>query len=419
MHTTSKNSDRLSPLDRRSSSEVQPSPSQIDALTGIRGIAALWVMLLHLQYYRPHGVLGMPGVRHLIGDGWLAVDLFFVLSGFIMMHVHGREFIAPTLARARRFYALRLIRIYPVHFVVLLLHVPLLLLALRIGAEVSHSAFSTRSFVLSLFLLNGWGFAGSEGWNVPSWSVSSEWFAYLLFPIMAAVVHRVRTLRGVLISGAVILVSAWLVGGIVSHWVKFMLPFWGVLVRVTTEFCLGCLAYRFFRTPLEPKAAERLAELSLATIVIVSLLALPATSNVLTIAAFVTLVVGLSRASGLLGSALKSRIAVYLGRISYSVYIVHALVLVVYARALRLIPARAGWFIETLVVLGFIVLVILSAHFLHAMVEEPARRLLRRKLLDRRELRLGAATSVGYALDGLRPNVAHEFTASSSLHHPS
>ena len=104
---------------------------------------------------------------------------------------------------------------------------------------------------------------------------------------MAAVVHRVRTLRGVLISGAVILVSAWLVGGIVSHWVKFMLPFWGVLVRVTTEFCLGCLAYRFFRTPLEPKAAERLAELSLATIVIVSLLALPATSNVLTIAAFV------------------------------------------------------------------------------------------------------------------------------------
>ena len=396
MHTTSKNSDRHTRLDRRSSSEAQPNPSQIDALTGIRGFAALWVMLLHLQYYRPHGILGLPGLRHLIGDGWLAVDLFFVLSGFIMMHVHGRDFIAPTLARARRFYALRFIRIYPAHFVVLLLHVPLFLLALRMGAAISHSAYSTRSFVLSLLMLNGWGFPGSEGWNVPSWSVSSEWFAYLLFPIIAMVIHRVRTQRRVLISGALILVIAWLIGGIVSHWTKYMLPFSGVLVRVTTEFSLGCLAYRFYTKPLEPRIAERVAELSVATIVLVSVLALPATFNVLTIAAFVTLIVGLSRAIGPLGSAMKSRMSVYLGRISYSAYIVHALVLAVYSRALRLLPAQPGLLIEFLIVLGFVALVILSAHILHSVVEEPARRWFRGAFLDRRAPRVRSAGSIAW-----------------------
>ena len=58
-----------------------------------------------------------------------------------MMHVHGRDFLAPSFARARRFYALRFIRIYPVHFVVLLLHVPLLLVALHLGILMSSSAF--------------------------------------------------------------------------------------------------------------------------------------------------------------------------------------------------------------------------------------------------------------------------------------
>jgi peptidoglycan/LPS O-acetylase OafA/YrhL len=340
-------------------------------------------MLLHLQYYRPHGLLGMSGIRQLSRDGWLAVDFFFVLSGFIMMHVHGVDFLVPTFLRARRFYLLRFIRIYPVHFVVLLLHLPLLLIAMRMGASVSDSAFTTRSFVLSMLMLNGWGFPGSEGWNVPSWSVSSEWFAYLLFPIIAVLVLRVRNRRQALAVGALILGGAWLLGAVVSGGQKYMLPFWGVLVRVTSEFCLGCLAYRFYTPSLKPRVGEIVAELSMATILIASLASLPATFNVLTIAAFVTLVVGLSRARGLLGSALQSRVAVYLGRISYSAYIVHALVLAVYARALRALPPNLGVPSEVLIVFGFLALVVVSAHILHAVVEEPARRWLRRAWLDR------------------------------------
>ena len=252
----------------------------------------------------------------------------------------------------------------------------------------------SRSFELSLLLLNGWGFPGSEGWNVPSWSVSSEWFASTCgFPMIAMVVPHVRTRRHAVTLMILILVSTWFLGGLSLPSAKIHVAVLGVLVRVTTEFCLGCLAYRFFTEPLEARVARTVAELSLAAIVLVSVLALPATLDVLTIAAFVALVVGLSRANGILGAALRSRIAVYLGRISYSAYVVH-FVLAVYARALRLLPASAGFLIETLVVLGFIALVIPSAHVLHAIIEEPARRWLRRSWVDRDAPRLRAAPSI-------------------------
>src|SRR5262245_16788805 len=144
----------------------QTAPIQIDALTGIRGFAAFWVAFHHLREYRPDGLLGMPVLSELSLAGWLAVDLFFVLSGFVMMHVHGEEFRTFSIERARRFIALRFIRIYPAHAVVLLLHVPLFLVAIALGMRVNPDAFSATSFFLSAFMLNGWGFPGSAGWNV-------------------------------------------------------------------------------------------------------------------------------------------------------------------------------------------------------------------------------------------------------------
>jgi len=65
---------------------------KLPSLTGVRGIAALWVVLFHLQQFAGEfgleAVKGLPGLR----SGWAGVDLFFVLSGFILMLVHERDF---------------------------------------------------------------------------------------------------------------------------------------------------------------------------------------------------------------------------------------------------------------------------------------------------------------------------------------
>ena len=360
----------------------QPAPVQIDALTGIRGFAAFWVAFHHLHVSRPDGLLGMPVLSELSGGGWLAVDLFFVLSGFIMMHVHGEEFRSLSIERARRFIGLRFIRIYPAHAVVLLLHVPLFFLAVALGMGVNHDAFSARSFVLSALMLNGWGFPGSGGWNVPSWSVSSEWFAYLMFPVLAFLVWRVQRRCTAALVMIAILGTVTFIGGSHSNWQQFMLPEWGTLVRVTSEFALGCLTYHFYHQPIGRRLAEGMAQVAFAGLLAVSIFAVSPVYNALTLVFFVLLVMGLSQADGPFARLLRTRPVIYLGRISYSVYIVHSLVLAAYARIIGRI-AGGDAAVEIAIVAMYTALVILASHLLYALVEEPARRWLRGPLVDR------------------------------------
>jgi peptidoglycan/LPS O-acetylase OafA/YrhL len=355
----------------------QSATIQIGALTGIRAFAAFWVVFHHLREYRPHGLLGMPILSELSHEGWLAVDLFFVLSGFIMMHVHGEDFGALRVESARRFIWLRFIRIYPAHVVVLLLPLPLLFIAMALGVHFNRDAFGARSFVLSALMLNGWGFPGSVGWNVPSWSVSAEWFAYLVFPFLALALWRVQRRRTAALLILTILGAVTLIGGIYSDWTQFMLPAWGTLVRVTSEFALGCLAYHFYLQPIGRRLAEGMAQIAFAGVLAVSIFASSPIYNALTLAFFVLLVIGLSRAAGPFARLLQTRPSIYLGRISYSVYLVHSLVLAVYARLIARIGGGDA-LVEFAIVAIYAALVILASHLLYTLVEDPARRWLRR-----------------------------------------
>src|SRR6185437_8778005 len=91
----------------------------IDSLTGLRGVAALWVAAYHGV-----GSLFALALANLLGSGWLAVDLFFVLSGFIMCHVHLADFAVPSWSAAVRFLKLRIARVYPAHLVAALCWLP-------------------------------------------------------------------------------------------------------------------------------------------------------------------------------------------------------------------------------------------------------------------------------------------------------
>ena len=97
-------------------------PQAIPSLTGIRGIAALWVMLFHIGQGIPgYSLLPWLTGSSFIESGFRGVDLFFILSGFIMMHVHAQDF---TVLRRRTlwdFMIMRCIRIYPAHLIALLL----------------------------------------------------------------------------------------------------------------------------------------------------------------------------------------------------------------------------------------------------------------------------------------------------------
>jgi peptidoglycan/LPS O-acetylase OafA/YrhL len=157
----------------------------------VRSLAALWVVVAHfgtpVAPARPGVVAAVVGaVRHVALAGFLGVNLFFLLSGFILAYTY----LAPsgTLRGTRRaFYVARVARIYPPYLAALAVA---FLPFLWEHYGLRHDAFIGAS---SVSLLQGWTLpAGNRWWNGPGWSLSDEAFFYALFPLLAMPLARMR-----------------------------------------------------------------------------------------------------------------------------------------------------------------------------------------------------------------------------------
>jgi peptidoglycan/LPS O-acetylase OafA/YrhL len=222
------------------------SRRSLDGLTVLRGLAALGVFLFHLNA-RMYEDQYLPRYVPFVDHYYLGVDLFFILSGFILAHVHGGDFQLLSMRSARRFYMLRLARIYPVHLCVMLLFLCLFVMQQAVGerfgiglrADISH--YSLKGFLAHLALLASGAFTWNSPvtWNFPAWSVSAEWFAYLWFPLLAwtALPLSRRTCLAAL--------TAVIVGFAVVYGFSFgdSMDLDG-LIRVVFEFTAGVLIYR-------------------------------------------------------------------------------------------------------------------------------------------------------------------------------
>ena len=208
-------------------------------LTAVRGLLALWVFAYHANLH-----LHFAGVASLIGRGYLGVDGFFILSGLVLAHRHPQP--SQMLAAYGRFWWRRFVRLYPTALAMLMLLGAGLLLA-RVGGVHPHQAFRAdgREFTLQLLMLNGWGFSHGWTWNYPSWSISTEWAGYLLFPALALLASRcngrVAAGAGAVTGLALLLLSA--VSG-----TGLNLTYEGALLRFFPEFIGGILLARLLRT---------------------------------------------------------------------------------------------------------------------------------------------------------------------------
>lgn len=351
-------------------------PAEIPALTGLRALLAWWVAVYHLTIAElaPLPAGWLEPVR---ANGYLAVDGFFILSGFILAYVYRARFAAPAPGEYRRFLVARLARIYPVHLAMTLLVVAMLgaaVLGAGFQARVAER-FSTRELLLHLTLLHGWGFSRMLAWNYPSWSISAEWFAYLCFPL----VHR-AVLRG---EGFVrpALIGAALLAGLAAFEqlgpnASLSYTYEYALVRIGLEFPLGACLMMLARPWLEAAPAGNArphGALALAA-ALASLYALP---DAATVGCLAALILALSHPDDALGRWLARPVAVYAGETSYAVYMTHAIVQGVAIIGLRAVPALLtvpGW--VRLLVLVAVVQV--AAHLVYHLIERPGRALLRR-----------------------------------------
>ena len=333
---------------------------EIVALTALRGAAAWWVVAYHMRELVPPGTLGGAFVHR----GSFAVDLFFVLSGFVIGLAYGDVFARGCGVRDHaRFLGLRLARVYPVHLVMLglFLTVPLALVAT--GREVDGCRYSGEAFVQSALLVQNWGWGRCFVWNVPAWSISTELAAYLVFPWVAAALVRAGRGGGVALAtaGLGLLLLCWGLGEVTGGLARNT-PRYG-LWRCLSECALGTWVW---------VAAGRWRVPSMALLVGSAALALAyalgaASAQAALPGCFGLLVWGLSQTRPAAGG-LGWRALLWLGEVSFSTYMVHFLV----REWVRM--GLLGRVPDGVVVGAYLGLVLLASAALHAVVERPGRR---------------------------------------------
>jgi peptidoglycan/LPS O-acetylase OafA/YrhL len=339
----------------------------LNALTGIRGFAAIWVVLYHqigpfVQYF------GQNEFVAFIYRGYLGVDLFAFVSGFIIAHTYSDKLATLELKPALRFLWLRFARTYPLHLFVLWLFI--LPAFLERGVEVFSLLPQDPGFMRQLFLLNGLGFEDRFSWNVPSWSLGSEWFCYLVFPLLIPYINRTSSgLKAICFAVLLLLATAAFMHAVgTPHFNAFL--DWGV-VRIFGEFFTGVFLHRaYVHKALFTRHAGLIGAAFLIAAVYVASQR-PVLPTPIIIFCFAAFTYTLAQGRQPLEFLFSNRISVYLGEISYSIYMLHWLVL---------LNERTVGFDQTPLALRpwlMVGLVILLSALTYELVERPTRRWLR------------------------------------------
>src|SRR5271163_1093970 len=360
----------------------------IKALTGLRIIAAVWVVLFH---FRPLLRDAAPGFRDaltpVLNCGAQGVDLFFILSGFVLTwnyldRMGGSWSIRATL----HFLWLRLARVWPVYLVTLHLAALWVIFTLHVGHVPSQEIyrFTAISYVRQVLLVQLWfqPFFDNASWDGPAWSISAEWLAYLLFGLLVLVIFRMarttraRSLMWLAVAASLPPVVSLLVSG------QFYTP-WSWLPRIVMQFTAGALvaaAVTRLRPTQRGRGVAGYVSLLLMAAIVGLLYRLDAhplhgvqdTGGLVDIL-FVPLVMTLAAGTGSLPALLSIRPLVYGGQISFCLYMVHELAHTAWiwpAQQFELTMQGNG---GKLLVAGLLAITFAVAIVLFHFVEEPAR----------------------------------------------
>ncbi len=344
------------------------TPADLRPITALRFFAAAWVAVY--SFWENLAGVGLPGF---VSKGYLGVELFFVLSGFILSHVY-LQAAGEKRFSYRGFLWARIARVYPLHIATLLGVGALAGAAIAAGMSVDANVLSWSSLPANLLMVHAWGLAPVAGWNHPSWSISAEWFAYLCFPVFAFVFWRLRAKPVAAVVGAAAFVAV--LYFVFEQWAGFSLTEatirWGAL-RIVPCFAYGCALYLLYRRA--PLKAPWLCSAAFAVLLLASA-ALTLWDGVTVLLAG-GLILSLASLPNARAGWLASKPAVYLGEISYSVYMVCVpwkLLAVNLAAKVTDAPDKQ---LQLFVWLAILALLPVVAALSYHLVERPARKALR------------------------------------------
>ena len=316
------------------------APTRFAALDGWRGLCACLVVFFHAHGYSP------LNRSDLIHHSFLFVDFFFVLSGFVIAYTYASRL--DTWHGTRRFLLLRIGRVYPLHLFMLLLFVAYELARAMKGptpgieSDVFTGGNHPFAILSNLFLVQSLNIHDSLTWNGPAWSISTEFWTYVLF----ALVSLWLGMRHWIVLLAIVAATALLLN--LSKSGMDTTYDYG-LIRCVLGFALGIACFR-----LHPLWARAATGASTATVTLLEVLvvvgvvafvsgvgATPWQFAAPFIFAVAVLVFALE--GGLVSRLFQFRLLSWIGMLSYSIYLTHAFIVMLLPRIIKLVTKVDLW----------------------------------------------------------------------------
>jgi peptidoglycan/LPS O-acetylase OafA/YrhL len=373
-------------------------PPEIRALMGARALPPLVLVLFH--FCEQSGYFGLRILDAPISKGYLWVEFFFALSGFILIYVYGRR--AAKLWRPwgyLSFLATRLARLYPLHIATIVILALILWLSravcgpfglISIFDQPYHPVLTGGTLIGNLFLVQAWNLYPSLSWNAPAWFVSIEFLLCILFPLFATLA-RGNARRGVLIAAAGI---AGLGALLTFSRHGLDLTFHNGIYRGIADFAVGvgfAVIFRNLRYTKTPMATGLIwfGQIALLAVLFFGIYqgGLPRTQKDLLIAVpIMALVLLLAFDRGPLARLMQTRTLMALGEWSYAIYLVQYPLLQLLRTIRQFYPHQMlplgewGWAVHRVEAIVLLAACIAAGAALTWLVEQPANAWLRRQI---------------------------------------
>jgi peptidoglycan/LPS O-acetylase OafA/YrhL len=342
-------------------------------LTGIRGIAAAWVLLFHLKI-TCLSLFGLAWLADLpiVATGWSGVDMFFVLSGFVLMRAHSTEFTRLRTSSILSFAKVRIARVYPVSAVVLIL---IALLATDHGFVTWYRLkdpgnLTPVAFVKTALLATRWHLPGSRGdWNQPIWSLSAEILGYAAFPLLAWLLSRRSWPAALAIALASL--GTLMLYQTMAHVDPGDIVTRSAVIRMACCFIAGAALARA-RVVAPPRVADSSAGLSIVGTLLILVGCLVPSVVVILPFSYATLILALAFRRGPIDRILSAPFVQFLGKISFPLYLLHVMPL--FWLGYRLQSSHTAVVPSIAALLIYVALAIGMAALLHVGIERPSHR---------------------------------------------
>ena len=331
------------------------------SLEGLRGAAALLVMFFHIGLLSPFSAI--------IRNGYLAVDLFFVLSGFVICSAYADRL--ETGLDVWRFILRRSGRLWPLHIVTATLACAFVGMIFALGGRHPHVPTGGEMIAI-VTMTQGLAFPDRDVGNLVAWSTSDEFYVYLLFAAICLCVRRWRRITFAVAAAAGLAIVLYA----------------DARTCVSIDRCMDlhssfgwarCLAGFFVGALLAP-SRTRLQSFGTPAVQIamaIGSLAFVASTSEFPLAAFAAplvfaaLIASLIADCGPLATILQTRPMQYLGKISYALYLGHGVVVLPFAGWLNQSKYPIGYQLAAIAVLLSVSFAL--AHILHRRIEVPCR----------------------------------------------